>query len=206
MKTKNNILICGLGGQGIQILSKLLGEVFLEYDFDIKISNIMGLGQRGGNTECHFRYSNEKLFSPIISVGQADYLISFELNETLRNLHYLKKDGVVISSTFEIATPTVNINLEVDNFKDKKLLLNENVKKIYYIYDESKFINMIFLGFLINLLGFENLNSKISTYIEKNIRNSEENIKAFIYGEKLFNSFKLNKKHPKEFERDLNGN
>ena len=96
-----NILIAGVGGQGTLLASKLMGKVFLEKCYDIKVSEVHGMSQRGGSVITYVRFG-EKVDSTIIDKGEADMLLSFELLESARWLPYLKKDGIIITNTQKI--------------------------------------------------------------------------------------------------------
>lgn len=100
MSTKN-ILIVGVGGQGTLLASKLMGKCFLQEGYDVKVSEVHGMSQRGGSVVTYVRYG-EKVYSPVIEKGEADIIISFEQLESARWLPWLKKDGVLISSTQKI--------------------------------------------------------------------------------------------------------
>jgi len=96
-----NILICGVGGQGILLASDILAEVALEAGYDVKKSEVHGMAQRGGSVVSHVRYG-EKVYSPLIRVGDADVILSFEKLEALRSIHYLSPDGLVVLNNIEI--------------------------------------------------------------------------------------------------------
>ena len=100
-KETKNILIAGVGGQGTLLASKLLGKCFLEKGYDVKVSEVHGMSQRGGSVVTYVRYGSE-VFSPIIDKGGADMIIAFEQLEAARWLPYLKKDGVIIINTQRI--------------------------------------------------------------------------------------------------------
>ena len=97
MMTKN-ILIVGVGGQGTLLASKVMGKVFLDSGYDVKVSEVHGMSQRGGSVVTYVRYG-DKVYSTLIDKGEADILLSFEALEAARWLPYLKKDGVVITNT-----------------------------------------------------------------------------------------------------------
>ncbi len=97
MITKN-ILIVGVGGQGTLLASKVMGKVFLDSGYDVKVSEVHGMSQRGGSVVTYVRYGDE-VYSTLIDKGEADILLSFEALEAARWLLYLKKDGVVITNT-----------------------------------------------------------------------------------------------------------
>ena len=96
-----NILIAGVGGQGTLLASKLMGMVFMGKGYDIKVSEVHGMSQRGGSVVTYVRFG-DKVSSTVIEKGEADMVLSFELLESARWLPYLKKDGVLISNTQKI--------------------------------------------------------------------------------------------------------
>lgn len=100
MMTKN-ILIVGVGGQGTLLASKVMGKVFLDSGYDVKVSEVHGMSQRGGSVVTYVRYG-EKVNSPIIDKGGADIILAFEELEALRALPFLKKDGKIIVNTQNI--------------------------------------------------------------------------------------------------------
>ena len=100
METKN-IMIVGVGGQGTLLASKLLGRMLLTKGYDIKVSEVHGMSQRGGSVITYVRYG-DKVYSPIIDKGEADIILSFELLEAARWTEYLRPDGIIITNTQEI--------------------------------------------------------------------------------------------------------
>jgi len=100
MDTKN-IMIVGVGGQGTLLASKMLGFVLLQQGYDVKVSEVHGMSQRGGSVVTYVRYG-KKVYSPVIDKGEADVIISFEKLETARWLEFLKKDGTIITNTQEV--------------------------------------------------------------------------------------------------------
>ncbi len=94
METKN-IMIVGVGGQGTLLTSRILGGITKAAGYDVKISEVHGMAQRGGSVVTYVRYG-DKVAEPIVEEGQADILIAFERLEALRYVHFLKKDGVLI--------------------------------------------------------------------------------------------------------------
>lgn len=101
MSNTKNIMIVGVGGQGSLLASKLLGKLFLDKGVDVKVSEVHGMSQRGGSVVTYVKYG-DKVYSPVIEIGEADIIISFEQLEAARWLPYLKKDGVVITNTQKI--------------------------------------------------------------------------------------------------------
>ena len=100
METKN-IMIVGVGGQGSLLASKLLGHLLMEQGYDVKVSEVHGMSQRGGSVVTYVRYG-DKVASPIIDKGEADFIVSFELLEAARWLGFLKPDGQIVTSTQQI--------------------------------------------------------------------------------------------------------
>ena len=100
METKN-IMIVGVGGQGSLLASKLLGRLLLTRGYDIKVSEVHGMSQRGGSVVTYVRFG-DKVYSPVIDKGQADYIVSFELLEAARWTEYLKPGGKIITNTQKI--------------------------------------------------------------------------------------------------------
>ncbi len=106
MTETKNIMIVGVGGQGTLLTSRILGGLAIEAGFDVKISEVHGMAQRGGSVVTYVRYG-EQVAEPIVEEGQADILIAFECLEALRYAHFLKKDGVLIVNDQRIDPMTV---------------------------------------------------------------------------------------------------
>lgn len=106
MNNPLNILLVGVGGQGTILASKVLASVAQSQGFDVKMSEIHGMAQRGGSVVTQVRIGT-KVYSPLIEIGQADYIVAFEKLEALRWLHYLKPEGRVIVNNQEIEPMSV---------------------------------------------------------------------------------------------------
>ena len=96
-----NIMIVGVGGQGTLLASKLLGYVLMQQGYDVKVSEVHGMSQRGGSVVTYVRFG-DKVYSPVIDKGEADYILSFEKLEALRWIEYLKIGGQIITNTQEV--------------------------------------------------------------------------------------------------------
>ncbi|MDD6039335.1 MAG: indolepyruvate oxidoreductase subunit beta [bacterium] len=101
MSNTKSIMIVGVGGQGTLLTSRILGGLALENGYDVKISEVHGMSQRGGSVVTYVRYG-DKVEEPIVEEGQADVIIAFERLEALRYRHFLKKDGVLIANDWRI--------------------------------------------------------------------------------------------------------
>ena len=100
METKN-IMIVGVGGQGSLLASKLLGQLLLSQGWDVKVSEVHGMSQRGGSVVTYVRYG-DRVASPLIDRGEADFIVSFELLEAARWLAYLRPGGRIVTSTQQV--------------------------------------------------------------------------------------------------------
>ncbi len=104
--TTKNIMIVGVGGQGTLLTSRILGGIITKSGYDVKLSEVHGMAQRGGSVVTFVRYG-DCVAEPIVEEGQADVLIAFERLEALRYAHFLKKDGVIIVNDQRIDPITV---------------------------------------------------------------------------------------------------
>jgi len=103
-----NILIVGVGGQGTLLASRVMGNLGLNLGFDVKLSEVHGMAQRGGSVVTHVRFG-EKVYGPVIDIGQADIILSFEKLEAIRWMHFLKKGGRMFVNRQEISPMPVVI-------------------------------------------------------------------------------------------------
>ena len=100
MDTKN-IMIVGVGGQGSLLASKLLGRLLLDQGYDVKVSEVHGMSQRGGSVVTYVRWG-DRVYSPVIDKGEADFILSFELLEAARWMEFLRPGGRIITNTQQI--------------------------------------------------------------------------------------------------------
>ncbi|OHE21891.1 MAG: hypothetical protein A2X92_02245 [Syntrophus sp. GWC2_56_31] len=105
---KIDYLLAGVGGQGTILASRILASAGLEMGYDVKTAEVHGMAQRGGSVESHVRWG-EKVHSPLVEHGMADYLIGFEMLEAARWLTYLNKNSVTLINRFRIPPPLVNL-------------------------------------------------------------------------------------------------
>ena len=102
MPQVKSVMIVGVGGQGTLLASKILGNVLLSQGYDVKVSEVHGMSQRGGSVVTYVKFG-DKVYSPIVEVGEADAILSFESLEAARWLPYLKQEGKLIVNTQQIA-------------------------------------------------------------------------------------------------------
>ena len=101
MSNVTSVLIVGVGGQGTLLASRLLGKTMMDLGYDVKVSEVHGMSQRGGSVETYVRYG-DRVYSPVIDPGEADVVLAFEQLEAARFLPFLKKGGTVITNTQRI--------------------------------------------------------------------------------------------------------
>lgn len=103
-----NILVSGVGGQGVILATDMMSEVFMEAGYDVKKSEVHGMAMRGGIVTSHFRFGR-KVYSPLIKEGEVDILFAFEQLEGLRWANYLRPDGKIVMNDHKINPPAVNL-------------------------------------------------------------------------------------------------
>ena len=182
-----NIMIVGVGGQGTLLTSRILGGITVDAGYDVKLSEVHGMAQRGGSVVTFVRYG-EKVAEPIVEEGQADLLIAFEKLEAKRYAHFLKKDGVLVVNEQRIDPITVVTG--VASYPEN---IVEELEKEYTVYkinamDEalklgnSKVFNIIVLGMAAKHMDFSK--EDWLKVIEKTVppRTVDINKKAFLLG------------------------
>lgn len=185
-----NILLVGVGGQGTILASKLLTLGLMEAGYDVKMSEIHGMSQRGGSVSSQVRYG-EKVYSPVIEKGSADIIVAFEKMEGLRWIDYLKKDGVVVVNDYEINPMPVVSGLTTYN---KEVLESIEAKAktiVVKAYDKAielgnaKVLNIILLGATVEKMGLTNIDWDKIIAQEVKPKFIELNQKAFKEGQEL---------------------
>ena len=149
-----SILLVGVGGQGTILASKLLTTGLMNAGYDVKMSEIHGMSQRGGSVSSQVRYG-EKVYSPVIEIGGADILVSFEKMEALRWLEYLKPEGNIVVNNYRIDSIPVLTGKAI--YKEKEIEDELNILNATIInaadkakeLGNSKVMNIILLGALV---------------------------------------------------------
>ena len=125
-----NIMIVGVGGQGTLLASRILGNTVIGEGYDVKLSEVHGMSQRGGSVVTYVKYG-EEVYSPIIGEGEADIILAFEMLEAYRALPYLKKDGVMIANTQKISPmPVITGAMQYPENIEEKLDEKINLVKV----------------------------------------------------------------------------
>ena len=154
-----DIMIVGVGGQGTLLTSRIIGKTALQAGYDVKISEVHGMAQRGGSVVTFVRYG-KNVKEPVVEEGCADVLIAFERLEALRYAHFLKKDGVMIVNDCRIDPMTVTIGIA--QYPEDIL---ENLQKEHTVYaingddaalkiGNSKVLNSVVLGLAARYMEF----------------------------------------------------
>lgn len=152
-----NIVLCGIGGQGTVLASKLLAAAGMKKGYTVQSAETIGMAQRGGSVFSHLRLgaADEPVDSPMIALGTADILIGFEPGETVRLLPYLKPDGQVITASRSVMPVTAALTGGSYNGADFIDYLKENVKNLSVVDTETalhelgnpKVTNVLLLGY-----------------------------------------------------------
>ncbi|GAA0121647.1 MAG: indolepyruvate oxidoreductase subunit beta [Clostridium argentinense] len=163
MKEVKNILFIGVGGQGTILASKILSEGLLRHGYDVKMSEVHGMAQRGGSVTTQVRFG-EKVYSPLIEKGKADAIVAFEKTEALRALPYLKEGGHLVVNDYEIHPVPVLIGAEtypekvIETLKDEvENLVILNAAKIAENLGNIKAQNVVLLGALLKALNLDEI-------------------------------------------------
>ncbi len=160
MSTKN-IMIVGVGGQGSLLASRILGNAVLLQNYDVKVSEVHGMSQRGGSVVTYVKYG-DKVASPVICRGEADIIVSFELLEAARWISYLKPDGVIVTNTQTInPMPVVIGDAEYPENLVSKMeatgakIIAADALAIAREAGNEKAVNVALIGLMAHALGFD---------------------------------------------------
>ena len=185
---KKDIILCGVGGQGILSIATIIGEAATEAGINLKQAEVHGMSQRGGDVQSNLRLSTEPIYSDLISLGGADVVISMEPMESLRYLPYLAKNGTIVTSN----KPFVNI----PDYPDETALMAElasmpsvvqlDIENVAKDAGNARGANMVLLGMaapFVEILSVEQLRKAISViFARKGEAVVEANLKAFDMG------------------------
>lgn len=185
---KKDIILCGVGGQGILSIATIIGEAATRAGLNLKQAEVHGMSQRGGDVQSHLRLSDKTIYSDLIARGSADMIISMEPMESLRYLPYLSKEGRVVTGS----KPFVNI----PDYPDMDTLMAElgalpavdmmDIDAVAKDAGNARGANMVLLGMAarhLQILGADELRDAIRTvFARKGEAVVEANLKAFQAG------------------------
>ena len=191
MSEHGNILFCGVGGQGILLASEVTAYSLLAAGMDVRKSEVHGMAQRGGSVTAHLRYGG-KVYSPLISPGEADIVVAFEMLEAVRYLPYMHSDSKVIVNTHKIYPPAVATGKMAypENVLNELTSRNIHVKELDAFeiargVGEVRAVNIVMVGVLSTYLPVDEqvyvdvMNERIPA------RFRDVNIRAFQEGRKI---------------------
>lgn len=148
-----SVILCGVGGQGTVLASKLISYAAMAKGQEVKSAETIGMAQRGGSVTSHIRIG-EEAFSPLIPKGKADVMIAFEPAEAVRNLDYLKPDGVVVVSQKAVKPVTASLSAKVYEGQEMLDYLGKHVSRLVIVDGQqvmeelgsAKVLNVVLLG------------------------------------------------------------
>jgi len=187
---KTDIILCGVGGQGILSIATIIGEAAMKENLYIKQAEVHGMSQRGGDVQSNLRISSDPINSDLIALGGADVIISMEPMEALRYLPFLNKEGWIITSS----APFVNIpnypEMEklMDDYKKLDRVIMIDIEKMAKDNGVPRSANVILLGAAQKALGIEydKLEGAIQrVFARKGEKIVEQNIKALAIGKEV---------------------
>jgi len=189
---KIDLLITGVGGQGIILASDIIGEAAMSAGYDVKKTDTLGMAQRGGSVVSHVRIA-EKVWSPLIKKGEVDILLAFEKLEAARWVHYLKSAGIAIVNNH--ALPPLSVSLGTDRYpSDEEIgnILKQRTDRIYFVAGTQRAkelgnirtLNIFMLGCVSGFLPLkvETWQDEISLHLPVKIQ--QINLDAFELGRK----------------------
>ena len=189
-----NCLLCGVGGQGVVLASKLIAYAAMEKGLNVRTSETIGMSQRGGSVVTHVRMG-ETVHSPMIPKGTADVIMAFEPAEAVRNLSYLKEDGVMVVDKKAVKPVTATLSQNKYDGQKELLYLQENVKNLYIVDGDaiceeagsSKVLNVVLLGVALGSGVLDIQLEEMKEEIKKHVKPQfvEMNIKALELGAKV---------------------
>ncbi|MFH0976146.1 MAG: indolepyruvate oxidoreductase subunit beta [Spirochaetota bacterium] len=191
-----NVIFAGVGGQGVILASKLLMETAMNAGFDVKESEVHGMAQRGGSVDCHVRFG-DKVYSPLIPFGKADFVVGLELLESMRKLDYLARDGKMIVNRERIDPAPVQLgamkypeDIEAWILKNAAGSMVVDTAGALKEVGSSRALNIVMLGVLSRFLDFEygRWEASLKALVKKN--SLEMNIRAFNIGRELAGNLK----------------
>jgi indolepyruvate ferredoxin oxidoreductase beta subunit len=187
---KTDIILAGVGGQGILSIAAILGAAALNENLYLKQAETHGMSQRGGEVVSHLRISDTPVYSDLIPMGNADIILSVEPLESLRYLPYLKKDGSLVTNTTEVRNITNYPNLD-ETFRElgsKLRLIKIDADKVARETGNPKASNMVMLGAASPFIHISNdiiLKAIETVFASKGAALVESNHKAFLAGRKF---------------------
>ena len=188
MDNTKSILIVGVGGQGTLLASKLMGHVLIHKGYDVKVSEVHGMSQRGGSVVTYVRYGSQ-VHSPLIELGEADYILSFEQLEAARYLSYLKLGGTVVANSAAIDPMPVITGVSrypehlLEEIKARSVALSTcDALELARQAGNAKAVNVVLIGLFAKQMPFDGQDWKEAIKATVPARLLDVNMKAFELG------------------------
>lgn len=181
-----NIMVVGVGGQGTLLTSRIIGKTALAAGYDVKLSEVHGMAQRGGSVVTYVRYG-DRVFEPVVEEGQVDVLIAFERLEALRYAHFLKKDGILVVNDCRIDPMTVVTGARsypegiIEGLSAEHTVISLDGAAIARELGNPKVLNSVILGLAARSIGFseeEWLTTLTATVPQKTVAINEAAFRA----------------------------
>ena len=187
MEKVKSVIIVGVGGQGTLLASRLLGAAMVSEGFDVKVSEVHGMSQRGGSVSTQVHWG-KKVYSPVIGKGAADIVVAFEKMEAVRYADYLKPDGIAVINDFEIESSTTAAGMCeypkgcIEAMKSRFNCYTLNAARIAEDMGNPKCMNIVLFGSMVKVLGMDGIDweAVIADTVPEKFR--DMNIRAYRAG------------------------
>jgi indolepyruvate ferredoxin oxidoreductase beta subunit len=196
-----DLLVTGVGGQGVVLASDIIGETAITAGFDVKKTDTLGMAQRGGSVVSHVRMA-PKVFSPLVREGTADLLLAFEKIEAARWSHFLRPGGIAIINLYEQPPLSVSLGQEKYPTQDEiEAALKRRTNQVYFVdgtgqaqtLGNVRTLNLFMLGCFAAFapMDIDIWKESVSRFLPENLR--EINLKAFEAGRKEIEGVRIGK-------------
>lgn len=163
MSDVKSVILVGVGGQGAILVAKILTNGLIEAGYDVKMSEVHGMSQRGGSVSTQVRWG-EKVYSPVIGEGAADIMVAFEKMEAVRYANFMKPDGICVINDYEMASSTIAAGLAeypqgcLEEMKKKFKVIDLKAADIAESLGSTKCMNVVLFGAMVKPLGLDGIN------------------------------------------------
>ena len=163
MSDVKSVILVGVGGQGAILVAKILTNGLIEAGYDVKMSEVHGMSQRGGSVSTQVRWG-KKVYSPLIGDGAADIMVAFEKMEAVRYANFMKPDGVCVINDYEMASATIAAGLAdypqgcLEAMKEHFKVISLNAEAIAESLGSAKCANVVLFGAMVKPLGLDDIN------------------------------------------------
>ena len=163
MSDVKSVILVGVGGQGAILVAKILTDGLIEAGYDVKMSEVHGMSQRGGSVSTQVRWG-AKVYSPLIGDGAADIMVAFEKMEAVRYANFMKPDGICVINDYAMASSTIAAGLAqypegcLEAMQQHFKVISLNAEEIAESLGSAKCANVVLFGAMVKPLGLDNIN------------------------------------------------